>query len=115
MAPVTFRIPSKIPYGYIEFVTEGELDAVALANQYVEFVKAYKDAEERALAAPTKTQSKHEVASVDKVLSEDEVVDLVVRELGGVPVDDDKDAPWNNKPEPVKKDYAVDDSSWDFG
>lgn len=116
MATTILRIPSKVPYGYVEIHLEGELDAVTLANKYAEYVLTYKKAEEAALQAPTVLKSKPApVEEISKILEEDEAVDLVTSTLGATDVTDE---PWTdeNKPEPAAKEWeAPVDSDWDFG
>lgn len=128
MTEIIYRIPSKVPYGYVEVRFENDHRPLAdqLAADYASYFLAYKEAEEAALKAPTKVQAKHNVKPLVQVLADppeetddaavlESVKALIGKELGGVEIDDDADAPWNNKPEPAKKPYAVDDSDWDFG
>lgn len=116
MAELIYRIPSKVPYGYVEWRGDPNdpiPDPETLARGYAEYVTAYKKAEEAALQAPTKLVSKPAVKPVEDVLSEDEVVDLIVKELGGVPVEET--APWDDKPEVAKKEWEAPASdAWDF-
>jgi len=116
MAEIIYRFPSKVPYGYVEVRFEGQYEGPArLAETYIEDFKKFKAAEERALQAPVIIKPKPE-PTVEEVLSEDEVKDLLVKELGAVPVDETGDEPWNNKPEPAAKEWkAPSDDAWDFG
>lgn len=115
MATTILRIPSKVPYGYVEVHLEGEMDAVTLANKYAEYVLAYKKAEEKALEfkPPILKAKPAPVEDIAKILEEDEAVDLVVSTLGATDVTDE---PWNDKPEPAAKEWeAPADDAWDFG
>lgn len=126
MAQTILRIPSKVPYGYVEVILEGEMDATRLANKYAAYVLEYKAAEEKALNAGfSAPKSKPAVKSVDDVLDynndgpgdvDTAAADLIKSKLGATEVDGDEDAPWNNKPEAEDKPYvkpaAADD--WDF-
>jgi len=115
MAEIIFRFPSKVPYAYVEMRAETDVDPTPeeLAEQFASSFKRYKAAEEKALQAPANARPE---PTVEEVLSEDEAKDLLVRELGAVPVDETGDEPWNNKPEPATKEWkAPSDDAWDFG
>jgi hypothetical protein len=124
MAEIIYRLPSKVPYGYVEVRYSAEdvatifdtLEPEEIADDYIRIFKRFKDAEEKALTfKPPILKAKPE-PTVEEVLSEDEVKDLLVKELGAVPVDETGDEPWNNKPEQTEKKWeAPSDDAWDFG
>lgn len=129
---ITYRIPSKVPYGYAEVTfNEGEIppDPLALAEEYANYVLAYKGAEEKALTAPNSkpikakppvTRSISEIMSDEDVDTEKEAAalkaaeDLIIKNLGGVKVDEET-APWDNPPETEPKEWTPPASdAWDF-
>jgi hypothetical protein len=128
MAKITVRLPSKVPYGYVEFeVNDGEdwPDPEALAKDYVWHFSEYRKAEEAALTASNSAPPKSKppiVRSIAEVMSDEDVdtekqaADLIKRELGATEVDGEDDAPWNNKPEAEEKPYVTpaSEDAWDF-
>ena len=124
MAEFDFRIPSKVPYGYISFHGSYEeflaLDLEGIAADYASSFLRYKEAEAAALAAgPKRVKAEPDI---NQELSHEAAGDLIKRELGGVEVPDD--APWGkdveSKPKPWAPDAkptvpAASSDDWDFG
>lgn len=125
MTQIILRLPSKVPYGYVEVSADSaDIEDIpspeTLATFYATYMKAYKEAEEKALTfQPPILKAKPAVSkSVDDVLSEDEVKDLLVKELGAVPVPNETgDEPWNQETEAEEKPWVAKakESDWDFG
>ncbi len=127
MAEFDFRLPSKVPYGYVSFHGTREefleLPVEEIAEEYARIFYRYKEAEKAALAAGPQKNSLSPAkvaAEVDAILNQDEVSDLIKRELGGVEVPDDG-APWDNKPtepqpaKPYETPVSASEADWDFG
>lgn len=127
MAELIYRIPSKVPYGYVEIKYSAEdlvdvlpdLTPEAVADDYIRVVTRYRDMEEKALTAPNSAPPKSKppiVQPIDDVLSQDDAADLIKSKLGATEVDGEDDAPWNNKPEAEEKPYVTpaSEDAWDF-
>ncbi len=117
---ITYRIPSKkVPYGYLEFTAEADEqlpDPEVLANGYAQYILAYQKAEVQAFESGPKPK----VQTVAEI-TEDEAVELIKRELGGVELSPEEAAkPWNQEPEaeeekPWESDpVTATGDDWDF-
>lgn len=142
MAEVIIRLPSKVPYGYIEVRADAsEVENLPspdmLATFYATYFTAYKEAELKALqAGPSSAKSTAKpLPSLDetlgglgtkvaKVAAEDgfeKAQELIVKELGGVPVEETGDEPWNQPTDPAVEAESkpwiakAAESDWDFG
>lgn len=128
MTEIIYRIPSKVPYGYVEVrFNEGDIppDPLVIAEEYANYFYAYKGAEEAALTKAPQITSKPAITkplAEVTTLTEDEAKDLIVRELGGVPIEGGETEPWKNKPDTVDEPWVEEkrapvtaaSSDWDF-
>lgn len=132
MAQVILRIPSKVPYGYVEVHADAsEVENLPspemLATFYATYFKAYKEAEEKALfSGPSAPKSKAPQIKISDVLTEmsdgdhdteeSAVKALLVKELGAVEVEETGDEPWNQTTETEEKPWVAkaSESDWDF-
>lgn len=95
MAKVTFRLPSKVQFGYVEITGEpGEIlgdveltDAHGVAQRYIEYVTAYKRSEAGTVAAASPQAP---APTVEELLRDE----LGAREISSTPAV----KPWENKP-----------------
>lgn len=126
---IIIRIPSKVPYGYIEVrADETEIDKVPspemLASFYANYMKAYKDAEVKALEAPPTAPPAIPTPTPEEAAAKLNAMDkLITEELGGKIVGA-KEKPWENEVETPEKPWESDgakasepstsDDDWDF-
>lgn len=139
MAEVILRLPSKVPYGFIEVRADAsEVENLPspdmLASFYAAYFLAYKEVETKTFeAGPSTAKSTAKpLPSLEDTLSGlgDKVAiaaategfeaaqDLIVRELGGVPVEETGDEPWNQPSAATEEKPWVAkaaESDWDFG
>lgn len=123
---ITYRIPSKkVPCGYLELQADVDVpvnglpDAVALANDYAQFIKDYQAAEVAAFESSPK-------AATPKVKPEDDINDVASDMIkDGLGATDVTDAPWGKTDTPTEsKEWTPpeteavandsDDVVWDF-
>ncbi|HEY6020849.1 MAG TPA: hypothetical protein VIY48_13405 [Candidatus Paceibacterota bacterium] len=131
MAEVVLRLPSKVPYGYVEIRADAsEVESLPspdmLASFYAAYFLAYKESEVGILeAGPSTAKSKAAQIQVSDILAEMSDGDrddreaaaktLIVRELGGIPVEETGDEPWNQPPATTKEKPWIAEPDWDFG
>ena len=136
---VTYRLPSNVPYAYVEVTFEladanGRPDFSELAYDYAQALGEFREQEKSAInGVPRAHVPMYDAPEVPKVkpseiaereglgvpvIPTDDEVDkaasLMKTLLGAVEVDgDDPDAPWNKTEEPKPTPSTTDDD-WDF-
>ena len=114
MVNVRFRIPSKmVQYGYVELdvpIEDADVNPVQVARDYIEYVKAFQEAER---TKPAETAPAPAPAVVTPPVSvEQSAAQLIESELGGKVVAEET-APWDEdappKAEPWKNNSTIED------
>lgn len=133
VSEIIFRIPSnKVRYGYVEVKgthtemgVSSPVDPEAVAKQYIWYMKQFAAAEEAAFAGKVEGPSLAAVLSLSpSALSEDEITDLVSKELHASVISSEPNAkPWSDdtnivsspKPWEAAAKAAPVEDDWDFG
>ena len=111
MSEIEFRLPSKVPYGYVNVrfnTPETEApDPQFLAAMYASYVMAFAEQERESLNAygkPAQAKQAPSEAAPEAAMTKEEAEKLIKQELGGVVVSEEThEKPWENEAPAVKK------------
>ena len=109
MSEIEFRLPSKVPYGYVNvsFTTEDTPEPATLAAMYASYVMAFAEQERESLNAygkPVQAKQAPSEAAPEAAVTEEEAEKLIKKELDGVVVSEEThEKPWENEAPKVKK------------